>query len=315
MSIAAEAESSDTRARNMSLAAGLLASGSRGLPESSNMETITEERYRTLLDASSALADQPTVKASLRSVLSSTTSLHGADLYVLDEDGNSLRLLDFDKEADAPLISIGTKLRCVGATAEVIQKQKPVLLPDVAEEMAKYPELAPYASQSVGRSTYLFPISTAQQRYGMLALTKDREQVFLAEDVRLMQSMASHVAVALECAWARDRAAQYQGELASERDRLRLVLEINNHVAKLDIDDVLRSAAASIRRYFGCNSIAVWVLKEGTHQLQRVLYDFPDGKGPMAGVASADLSAAELDLEKLQQRKTKLWSLEEFDKL
>ena len=55
--------------------------------------TITEDRYRMLLGASTALADQPTVKAvlqSLRGVLSSTSRLHGAELYVLSDDGESL---------------------------------------------------------------------------------------------------------------------------------------------------------------------------------------------------------------------------------
>ena len=81
------------------------------------------------------------------------------------------------------------------------------------------------------------------------------------------------------------------------------MLEINNHVSKLDIDDVLRSASTSIRRYFGCESISIWVLKADTRQLQKVLHDFPGEKGSMAAVASADMSAAELDFEKLRQRK------------
>ena len=41
--------------------------------------TTTEDRYRSLLDASSTLAEQPTVKAvlhSLRDVLSSSSRLH-----------------------------------------------------------------------------------------------------------------------------------------------------------------------------------------------------------------------------------------------
>ena len=120
--------------------------------------TIAEDRYRMLLGASTALADQPTVKAvlqSLRGVLSSISRLHGADLYGLSEDGSSLRLLDFDKEVDAPVIQIGTKIPCVGAVAEVIHEQKPVLLPDLAEEMSKHPELASYAP-AVCRSKHIF---------------------------------------------------------------------------------------------------------------------------------------------------------------
>ena len=100
------------------------------------MTTITEERYRTLLDASSALADQPTIQAvlrSLRDVLSNVSALHGAEIYALDGEGNSLYLLDDDKEADAPQITIGTKIPCLGAVAEVVEKQKPVFVPDMAK--------------------------------------------------------------------------------------------------------------------------------------------------------------------------------------
>jgi len=175
--------------------------------------------------------------------------------------------------------------------------------------------LALFAAEAAGRTAYLFPVSTAQKRYGFLAVTKLQGEKFGPEDVEMLSALASHVAVALECALARDHAEQYQRELASERDRLRLVLEINNHVAKLDIDDVLRSASASIRSYFGCDSVAFWVLNEETGQLQKMVHDFPGGKGQMAAVASADLSAAELDFEKLRQRKAEIWSFEDFDKL
>ena len=60
----------------------------------------TEDRYRTLLAA------QPTIKAvlhRLRDVLSSTSRLHGTELYVLNEAQDSLRVLEFDRDPDAPL--------------------------------------------------------------------------------------------------------------------------------------------------------------------------------------------------------------------
>ena len=88
-----------------------------------------EERYRTLLDAPSAVADQPTIQAvlhSLRDVLSSTCEIHGAHLYILDGGRKSLHVLGFDREADAPAIKAGTKISCIGAAAQVIEEQKPV---------------------------------------------------------------------------------------------------------------------------------------------------------------------------------------------
>jgi hypothetical protein len=80
----------------------------------------TEDRYRTLLDASSTLADQPTVKAvlhSLRDVLSSTSRLHGTELYVLNDHEQSLHVLEFDRDPDAPAFKIGTKVSRIGAAS------------------------------------------------------------------------------------------------------------------------------------------------------------------------------------------------------
>ena len=207
-----------------------------------------------MLDVSSAMVEQPTVKAvvhSFRRVLSSSCRLHGAHLYVLGGDGESLHLLEFDREADAPAIKIGTKISRIGEVARVLEDLEPVFLPDVSQEMFKHPDLAPFASESVGRPTYVFPVSTFQQRYGILVVTKDRGQEFVTEDVELLRSLASHVAVALECALARDSAELYQRQVVKERDRLRLLLEINNHiVSKLDINELFRSASASIRTLF-----------------------------------------------------------------
>ena len=129
--------------------------------------TSAEDRYRTLLEASRTLADQPTVKAvlhSVRSVLSSISKLHGAELYVLSDDGDSLYSFEFDRDADAPAINIGTSVLCIGAVARVLDEQKPVFVPDLSQEMLKHSELAPFAPEVVGRSTYLFPVSTSQKR-------------------------------------------------------------------------------------------------------------------------------------------------------
>ena len=233
---------------------------------------------------------------------------------MLTGDAKSLQVLAFDREADAPAIKTGTTISCIGAAARVLEEQQPVFVPDISAEMFRHPELAPFAAESFGRPTYAFPVSTSQQRYGILFVTKDRGQEFVPDDVELLRSLASHVAVALECALARDCAEQYQRELASERDRLRLLLEINNHlVSKLDINDVFRSASASIRSYFGSELIGFWVLEKGLHQLHSVLLDFPSGKGILAETASADLNDAQY--EKLRARQPDIWSNSEIEKL
>ena len=277
----------------------------------------TEARYRTLLDASSTLADQPTVKAvlhSLRDVLSSTSRLHGTELYVLDDEEQNLHVLEFDRDPDAPAFKIGTKVSRIGAAAQVLEEQKPVFIPDTSQEMMKHPELAPFAGEVVGRTSYLFPVSAAQKRYGFLAATKLQGEEFAPEDVEMLRSLASHVAVALECALARDSVELYQRQVVKERDRLRLLLEINNHiVSKLDINELFRSASASIRTYFRNDFTGFWLIDRQSNQLQCVVLDFPSGKGSLVAVLKSELS--DTDHEKLRAHTLELLSVEEIKNL
>jgi formate hydrogenlyase transcriptional activator len=245
--------------------------------------TITEDRYRMLLGASTALADQPTVKAvlqSLRGVLSSTSRLHGAELFVLNADGGSLSSFEFDRDPDAPAITRGAKLLLVGAVAQVLDAQKPVFVPDLRPVMLEHPDMAPFAAEVAGRSTYLFPVSTAQKRYGILSTPKLQGQQFAPEDIEMLSALASHVAVALECALARDTAALYHREVVKQRDRLSLLLEINNHIVnKLEADDLFQAVAVSMRKHLGNDLTSLWLFNKQSGSLERRFLDFPTGKG------------------------------------
>jgi formate hydrogenlyase transcriptional activator len=284
---------------------------------SATLAPTDSSRYRALRNASSALADQPSVKAvlhGLRDVLSTTCKIHGAHLWVVSPDGKSLRVLAFDREEDAPPIKAGTTISCIGVIARVLEEQQPVFMPDVSKEMFKHPELAPFAPESVGRQTYALPVSTSHHRYGVLYVTKERGEEFLPEDVELLRSLASHVAVALECALVRESTELYQQQVVKERDRLKLLLEINNHiVSKLDINELFRSASASIRSYFRNDFTGFWIIDKQSNQVECVVLDFPSGKGSLTAVIRSELSGA--DHEKLRAHVREVLSVEEIENL
>jgi len=247
--------------------------------------TRADDRYQALLDASTALADQPTVKAvlhSLRAIFSSTSMLHGVELYLLSDDEKTLYTFEFDRDADAPAINIGTKLLRVGAVAQVLEEQKPLFVADLPQEMLRHPDLAPFACEVAGQSTYFFPLSTSHKRYGILSTPpKVKGQQFAPEDVDLLRSLASHVAVALECALARATAEK-------ERDQLDLLLEINNHiVSKLELDELAHAVAGSIRKHFGNDLTSFWLANEQTGRLERRFLDFPTSRGFLERIAVA----------------------------
>ncbi len=279
---------------------------------------VAERRYQALLDVTTAIANQPTVEAvlrTLRGVLSRIASFDSVDLYLLNEDATALYLFAFDRAPGSPDIQIGTEIPRLGpVAARVLDEQQPVYLPDFASEMKSIPELAPFAASVGDRNGYLIPVSTSRKQFGALIFGKARGVHFPEEDMDLMAAAADHVAVALETAIATSRAERYQAELAAQRDRLRLLLEINNHVvSKLDVESVFRSASASIRRYFGSDFSGVWLIDRQSNRLQSALLDFPTGKGLLGDAGPFDLNKE--DYEKLHRREPELWSTSDISKL
>jgi formate hydrogenlyase transcriptional activator len=174
----------------------------------------------------------------------------------------------------------------IGLVARALDEQKPVFVPDLSQTMLEHPDMAPFAPEVAGRTTYLFPVSTSQKQYGILSTPKLPGQQFAPEDVEMLRALASHVAVALECALARDTAESYHREVVQQRDRLNLLLEINNHiVTKLDVNDLFQAVAGSLRKHFGNDLTSLWLLNKQTGSLERKFLDFPTGKGILEKVA------------------------------
>lgn len=248
------------------------------------------DRYRTLLDAASAVADQPSVKAvlhSLRGVLSNISCVYSAGLYLLTEDRTALKLFAYDREADGLPVPIGTEVAITGVAARVVEKHETIYLPDVAQEMLKFPQLAPFASRIGFRRCYLFPVATSRKQYGLIAFTSVPGGEFSPEDVELMGALASHVAVAVESALSTDAANLYQQQLVAERDRLSLLLEINNHIAsQLEVNELFHAVAGSMRTHFGNDGTEFRLINKQSGRLELTFLDFPTSRGFWAKVVA-----------------------------
>ncbi len=71
-----------------------------------------------------------------------------------------------------------------------------------------------------------------------------------------------------------------QTELRSEKDRLKLLLDLNNSmVSKLELRDLLRVISASVRRVMLCDSVGVSLPDPETGELKLYALDFPGAKG------------------------------------
>ena len=102
--------------------------------------------------------------------------------------------------------------------------------------------------------------------------------------------------------------------MTEERDRLRVLLEINNYVVtKLDIMELFRSASTSIRSYFQNDFTGFWLIDKDSNRLELTVLDFPGSKGFLTDVAVHELSSS--DREKMLARQPELWSQAEIEKL
>ena len=241
-----------------------------------------EGRYRTLLEVSSTIAAQPKVSAvlkSLRRLLSSVVEFEQISLLLLDSNTRTVRLIAFDKSPATPDVELGTQFSIEGtAFAEVIDQQKPVYVADIKSDLGAIPEVADRFKGSLYPAC-IFPVSVGEKKLGALVVGSGERKKFSTDDVELISSVAAHVAIALESALANDAAALYQHELAAERDRLSLLLEINNHVVSiLDVNDLFRAASASIRKYFANDFTSGSLFDERSNCFNTWVLDFPDGR-------------------------------------
>ncbi|HEY4049071.1 MAG TPA: sigma 54-interacting transcriptional regulator [Acidobacteriaceae bacterium] len=283
--------------------------------------SAADGRYRTLIEVSGAIATQPNLKAvlqSLRRMLSNVVAFDSVSLSLLSDNGNAVRLIAFDRGPEAYQVEIGTEFPHVGtAVGRAIDEQRPIYVPDLQAEISSIPQLASQAKLRTPHSAYsayIFPISTSRKKLGALAFATAQRGQFSSDDMELMISVSSHVAVALESAVANDAAELYQRQLAHERDRLRLLLEINNQVVtQLDITELFRSASSSIRKYFGNDFAGLWLIDKHSNQLECVVLDFPGGKGFLADIPVREVTDQEL--EKMRTRTPEIWSQQDIEKL
>jgi formate hydrogenlyase transcriptional activator len=95
--------------------------------------------------------------------------------------------------------------------------------------------------------------------------------------VSFLSLVADQIALAVDDTLNFDAFRCAQDDLQRERDRLRLLLELTNQVvSNLELRDLLRTAAASVRRVMRCEAAAVTLPDSETGQLRVYALDFPE---------------------------------------
>jgi formate hydrogenlyase transcriptional activator len=164
-------------------------------------------------------------------------------------------------------------------SGHVFETQQPLQVADLEEE-TRFPQLREVLRLEGIGSMCVLPLATAQRKLGALALGRGEKRYYTNEEVAFMQQVARQVAVAVDNALNYERAQRYRQQLADERDRLRVLLEVNNAIiSNLDHKQLFAAIAASLRRVMQHEyiSVALYHPKRNVMRLQSI--DFPQGRG------------------------------------
>jgi formate hydrogenlyase transcriptional activator len=163
----------------------------------------------------------------------------------------------------------------------VWETQQPFILDDIEKE-TPFPPLLQTLRENGVRSVCSLALTTAQRRLGVMSFGRGTPHTHTETEVAFLQQVARQVAVAVDNALNFESSQAYQRQLARERDRLRVLLEVNNAmVSKLDLHALLNAISASLRRVIHHEYTSLALYEPVTNQMRMLALDFPQGKGLM----------------------------------
>ncbi|HZC66249.1 MAG TPA: sigma 54-interacting transcriptional regulator [Candidatus Dormibacteraeota bacterium] len=140
----------------------------------------------------------------------------------------------------------------------------------------RYPDFLQNLREGGVRSVAFVPLTTAQRRLGTMAFGRLIPQVITESEAHFMQRVASQVAVAVDNALNLESSQAYQQQLARERDRLQVLLEINNVlVTTRGLPELFRGIVATIERVIQLDYTSLALLDPSTGLLKIFALDFP----------------------------------------
>ncbi len=219
-------------------------------------ESPVIEETCALLDLLESITVHRTLQDLLDDLAPRAREAVGAEslVLVMHEPGreDALRLKLLAGEAKECAVRVDTPCCAVDSPgAEVLRTQAPVLVSSVAAE-ARFPRIMELLREHGVGACWYFPLTTPRQRLGALGFCRSREGLPSDDELEMLTRVANHVALAVENATNREESERLQAQLTSERDRLRLLLEVNAAiVSHLDLRRLIQAVGESVRRVLG----------------------------------------------------------------
>jgi formate hydrogenlyase transcriptional activator len=212
---------------------------------------LSREQYRALLDVAEAITvhrDLGALFQDLAERLPGIVPLDFINLVLHDPVRNVMRL-HLLIVPEPVTIKPGMELPIDGSPGGLVwTTQQPLMVEDATTE-TRFPSLTPLLLENGVVSFCGVPLTTALRRLGAMGFGSRVRRAYQDAEVRFMQQVAKQVAVAVDNVLHDESAQLAQRQLTRERDRIRLLLEVNNAVvAHLSLDELFRAVSNCLQR-------------------------------------------------------------------
>jgi len=238
----------------------------------------SRRQLEALLEVSEAIAQQrdlPALFHDLAARLHSVIDFDFLSLVLHDASRNVMRLHVLETRVPGEK-SAGSESPVEGnPSGWVWQTQQSFVVCD-AEEETRFPDFLKRLREHNVRSLAILPLTTAQRRLGSMGFGRLVPQRITDTELRFMERVASQVAVAVDNALNFETSQAYQSQLARERDRLRVLLEINNVlITSRELPDLFSGIVKTLERVIHHDYTSLALLDSQTGLLKIHDLDFP----------------------------------------
>ncbi len=259
-------------------------------------------------------SDLHAILQSVSQLLSEFAGCHSVALLLLNGDGQSARLhvLELGRSASiSPLVR--DILIDQEALAGLRNGPEPRYIAKPPGDLADFPELLALIPLDGLSGAHLFRVSSGLQHPGILFFVTRGPEWERPRSVELMRSATVLISKFLDTALAFAAAESYKQTLARERDRWKLLLEINNHtIAHLEMGALFRAASKSLHTYFDNAFTGFWLFEEKSSQLELSTLEFPRGLGFRENTTTAVIHKE--DLAAMEARMAAIFGPQDIDR-
>jgi formate hydrogenlyase transcriptional activator len=159
----------------------------------------------------------------------------------------------------------------------VWERQEALIIADLEQEK-RFPAARDSLRDFGVRSVCLLPLTTAHRRLGAVGFGSQKPGAYNQEGVEFLQLVARQIAVGVDNTLNYQAAQELQRQLEHERDRLKLLLDLNNSVvSNLDLRQMFRAISASVRRVLDCDYASIVLPEPDGRQLRVYARSFSEG--------------------------------------